>query len=64
MVREPIGDIESLSWVKSVCRDRIAVEIIKDYGLNQTEIRWFWHINSATNFEAVSSKVVRKELNG
>ena len=63
MVRQPIGEIESLSWAESVRRDRISVEVIKDYGLNKMEIRWFGHSNSATNFEAVSSKVVSEELN-
>ena len=63
MVREPSGDIEIASWVESVFRDRITVEVIRDNGLNRMEIRWFGRSNSATNFEPVSSKVVSEELN-
>ena len=65
MVREPIADVEIFSRVESVCRDRITVKVIRDYGLNRMKIRWFVYTssNSATNFEAVSSKVVSEELN-
>jgi hypothetical protein len=38
MVWEPIGDIEIPSWVKSVRRDGITVEVIRDNSLNQIRI--------------------------
>jgi hypothetical protein len=39
MVWEPIGDIEIPSWVKSVRRDGITVEVIRDNSLNQIRIK-------------------------
>lgn len=62
VVREPRGDVEITSWLESVCRDRITIEVIRDNGLNRMEIRWFWHNNGSTDFETISSKVVSEEL--